>query len=159
MLPRPPLGKPGGIMHDPESLGGPVPPPKPPGAFRPRFGRSMGVAQGTRWVPGAGTPAPGSGTTPPPKRMLIKERPMASAKQPPSPGARRVSAPAVVPISKRLRDKTATVHVGGKAKYPIPDAGHARAALARINQAKPPLTAAQKATVRAKANSMLRRGK
>ena len=39
-LPKPPLGKPGG-PHDPEPQAGPVPPPKLPGAFKPRFGRSI----------------------------------------------------------------------------------------------------------------------
>lgn len=61
-------------------------------------------------------------------------------------------------ISASERAATATVVVNGQPKYPIPDAGHAKAALARINQAKPPLTAAQKAKVRAKADAMLGKG-
>ena len=40
-------------------------------------------------------------------------------------------------------------------KFPIPDAGHARAALLDLNKAKPPLTAAQKAKVRARAHAVL----
>lgn len=58
-------------------------------------------------------------------------------------------------ISQASRERTATVHVDGEAKYPIPDKGHAKAALARIDQAKPPLTPAQKAAVRAKAHRVL----
>ena len=58
-------------------------------------------------------------------------------------------------LNAKQRKRTATVVVAGQPKYPIPDAAHARAALARINQAKPPLTAAQKAKVRAKAHAML----
>jgi len=41
------------------------------------------------------------------------------------------------------------------AKFPIPDKGHARSALARIDQAKPPLTPAQKSKVRARAHAVL----
>lgn len=58
-------------------------------------------------------------------------------------------------ISEKLRKKTATVHSGGKAKFPIPDKSHAANALARLNQAKPPLSSAQKAKVRAKAQRVL----
>lgn len=58
-------------------------------------------------------------------------------------------------LNAKQRKRSATVVVNGEPKYPIPDAAHARAALARINQAKPPLTAAQKAKVRAKAEAML----
>ena len=57
------------------------------------------------------------------------------------------------------RKRLATVRTDGDSKYPIGDKAHARAALARINQAKPPLTVAQKAKVRAKARSMLAKGK
>lgn len=46
--------------------------------------------------------------------------------------------------------------VNGKVKFPINDAGHARAALGRLNQAKPPLTASQKARVRARAHTFLK---
>lgn len=56
------------------------------------------------------------------------------------------------PISAKVRAKTATV-AGGK--FPIPDKAHAESALRLINTAKPPLTAAQKSKVRAKAHSML----
>lgn len=53
------------------------------------------------------------------------------------------------------RKKYATVKSGGEAKFPIGDKAHARAALARLNQAKPPLTPAQKAKVKAKAHAVL----
>lgn len=46
--------------------------------------------------------------------------------------------------------------INGKVKFPINDAGHARAALGRINSAKPPLTASQKARVRARAAKFLK---
>ena len=66
-------------------------------------------------------------------------------------------------LSAKQRAKSAVIKQPGKPpseqKYPIPDKAHARAALARINQAKPPLTTAQKAKVRAKANAMLKKGK
>ena len=62
-------------------------------------------------------------------------------------------------VSAKVRGKTAVVRVKGAPpsgqKFPIPDKAHARAALARINQAKPPLTAAQKAAVRRRAAAML----
>jgi hypothetical protein len=41
-------------------------------------------------------------------------------------------------------------------KFPIPDKAHARAALARIDQAKPALTPTQKAEVRARAKAVLK---
>ena len=44
----------------------------------------------------------------------------------------------------------------GGGSFPIPDKGHARAALARINQAKPPLSPAERAKVIAKARAKLR---
>jgi len=63
-------------------------------------------------------------------------------------------------LKKKARERSATVRgPKGEAKYPIPDKSHARNALARINQAKPPLTPAQKAKVRAKANRVLGRRK
>lgn len=55
----------------------------------------------------------------------------------------------------KTRKKYAVVKTGGEAKFPIGDKAHAKAALARIDQAKPPLTAAQKAKVRAKARRVL----
>jgi glutathione synthase/RimK-type ligase-like ATP-grasp enzyme len=58
-------------------------------------------------------------------------------------------------LSAKQRKASATVVVQGKPKYPIPDKGHARAALARINQAEPPLTPSQKATVTARAHKVL----
>lgn len=58
-------------------------------------------------------------------------------------------------LKAAARKRSATVVVGGKPKFPIPDKGHARAALGRLNQAKPPLTPAQKAKVVAKADRVL----
>ena len=57
--------------------------------------------------------------------------------------------------TSKTRKKYGTVTVGGRKKFPIGDKAHARNALARLNQAKPPLTPAQKATVKAKAYRML----
>lgn len=51
-----------------------------------------------------------------------------------------------------LRQKTATVHVGGKDKYPIFDRASAESAIKLIHNAKPPLTAEQEAAVRRKAS-------
>lgn len=59
-------------------------------------------------------------------------------------------------LNAKQRKKSATIKGG---KFPIPDKAHAKAALSRINQAKPPLTPAQKAKVRAKANKVLGKGK
>ncbi len=56
------------------------------------------------------------------------------------------------------KKKYATIVVNGKGKFPMKgpnDKGHARAALARLNQARPPLTASQKAKVRARAHRIL----
>jgi len=53
------------------------------------------------------------------------------------------------------RKRLAVVKTGGESKFPIGDKAHAKAALARLNQAKPPLTPAQKAKVRAKAHAVL----
>jgi len=58
-------------------------------------------------------------------------------------------------LKAAARRASATIVVKGKPKYPIPDKAHARAALARIDQAKPKLTPAQKAKVRAKAHRAL----
>lgn len=58
-------------------------------------------------------------------------------------------------LNAKERKKSATVVVNGEPKFPIPDKAHARAALARLNQAKPPLTAEQKAKVKAKAYRVL----
>lgn len=58
-------------------------------------------------------------------------------------------------LNAKQRKASATVVVNGQPKFPIPDKAHARAALARIDQAKPPLTPAQKAKVRAKADRVL----
>ncbi len=63
-------------------------------------------------------------------------------------------------LNAKQRAKSATITTkSGEHKYPIPDKAHARAALARIDQAKPPLTPEQKAKVRAKAKRMLGKGK
>jgi hypothetical protein len=51
-------------------------------------------------------------------------------------------------IPKKRREEAATVHVDGKAKYPIDSKHTAKSALRLINNAKPPLTPSQKATVR-----------
>lgn len=58
-------------------------------------------------------------------------------------------------LNAKQRKASATVVVNGQPKFPIPDKAHAKAALARLDQAKPPLTPSQKAKVRAKANRVL----
>ena len=58
-------------------------------------------------------------------------------------------------LKAAARKRSATIVVNGKPKFPMPDKAHARAAKARINQAKPPLTASQKARVLARANRIL----
>jgi hypothetical protein len=55
-------------------------------------------------------------------------------------------------LNAKQRKASATI---GKDRYPIPDAGHARAALGRINQGG--LSPAQKAKVRARAYKFLPR--
>ena len=55
-------------------------------------------------------------------------------------------------LNEVQRKKSATI---GKDKFPIPDRSHAKVALARLNQAKPPLSSSQKAKVRAKAYRVL----
>lgn len=54
-------------------------------------------------------------------------------------------------ITQKVRAKYATVKVGGKSKFPIPDKRHAVAAERMKGMAKPPLTSAQSASVDAKA--------
>ncbi len=54
-------------------------------------------------------------------------------------------------IPKERREKAATVHVGGKAKYPVDSVHTAKSAVKLINNAKPPLTPSQKSAVRQKA--------
>jgi len=65
----------------------------------------------------------------------------------------------VAVLKAKARAASAVVRVKGAPpsgqKFPIPDKGHARAALGRLNQAKPPLTPAQKAAVRARARKVL----
>jgi len=58
-------------------------------------------------------------------------------------------------LKAAARRASATVVVKGKPKFPIPEKAHARAALARIDQARPPLTPLQKAKVRARAHRVL----
>lgn len=58
-------------------------------------------------------------------------------------------------ISAKRRKKFATV-AGDKFPIPPGDKKHARAALMDINQAKPPLSADQKAKVRARARAVLK---
>jgi hypothetical protein len=62
-------------------------------------------------------------------------------------------------IGAKARARSAVVKVKGAPpsgqKFPIPDKAHAKAALARIDQAKPPLTGPQKAAVRKKAATKL----
>lgn len=58
-------------------------------------------------------------------------------------------------IDMKEREASATVVVNGRPKFPMPDKAHARAALARVNQAKPPLTPAQKSKVENRAHRML----
>lgn len=57
---------------------------------------------------------------------------------------------------EETREKHAVIHTkSGESKFPIGDKAHARAALARLNQAKPPLTHEQKMKVIRKAHAML----
>ena len=58
-------------------------------------------------------------------------------------------------LNAKQRKRSATIVVDGDAKFPMPDKAHARAALARLDQARPPLTAAQKAKVKARAYRIL----
>jgi hypothetical protein len=62
-------------------------------------------------------------------------------------------------LKAKARAKSAVIKEPGKPpseqRYPIPDKAHAKAALGRINQGN--LSPAQKAKVRAKANSVLKR--
>jgi hypothetical protein len=58
-------------------------------------------------------------------------------------------------LNAKQRKRSATIVVNGQAKFPMPDKAHARNALARLNQAKPPLTPAQKAKVKARAYRIL----
>jgi hypothetical protein len=63
-------------------------------------------------------------------------------------------------LKAKARAASAVIKQPGKPaseqKFPIPDKAHAKAALGRINQAKPPLSPAQKAKVRAAANAKLK---
>ncbi len=58
-------------------------------------------------------------------------------------------------LKAAARKRSATIVVNGQPKFPMPDKAHARNALARLNQARPPLTASQKAKVRARAHRIL----
>ena len=50
-------------------------------------------------------------------------------------------------VKAATREKTATVRVKGKAKFPIPDKRHAERAIGYEDKAKPPLTPSQRASV------------
>jgi hypothetical protein len=71
---------------------------------------------------------------------------------------RKASHPEQHHIDEKEREATATVVVDGRAKYPMPDKAHARSALARIDQAKPPLTSEQKSKVENRAHRILDEG-
>ena len=58
-------------------------------------------------------------------------------------------------LNAKQRKRSATIDVNGQGKFPMPDAAHARNALARLNQARPQLTPAQKAKIRARAARIL----
>ena len=58
-------------------------------------------------------------------------------------------------LNAKQKKRSATIVVNGQGKFPMPDKAHARNALARLNQAKPPLTPAQKAKIRARAARIL----
>jgi len=58
-------------------------------------------------------------------------------------------------LNANQRKRSATIVVNGEPKFPMPDKAHARAALARLNQAKPPLSPAQRAKVKARAYRIL----
>lgn len=58
-------------------------------------------------------------------------------------------------LNAKQKKRSATIVVNGKGKFPMPDKAHARNALARLNQARPPLTASQKAKIRARARRIL----
>lgn len=54
-------------------------------------------------------------------------------------------------ISAKRRKKSATVHVGGKDKFPVDSETTARSALRMEGLAKPALTSSQKAAIERKA--------
>jgi len=58
-------------------------------------------------------------------------------------------------LNVKQRRRAWHIKVNGQEKFPIPDKAHARSALGRLNQAKPPLSAEQKARVRARAYRVL----
>lgn len=62
-------------------------------------------------------------------------------------------------FTAKERERYATVHSGGKDKFPIKDQASASAALRLINHAKPPLSDAQKAKVRRRAQQFLSKEK
>jgi hypothetical protein len=53
-------------------------------------------------------------------------------------------------LKAAARKRSATVKVGGKAKFPIPDKKHAALAIGYEDKAKPPLTPAQRSAVESK---------
>lgn len=59
-------------------------------------------------------------------------------------------------LNEKQREKSAVVHTkSGDSKFPIPNKAHAKAALARLNQAKPPLTHEQRMAVIRRAHAVL----
>lgn len=63
-------------------------------------------------------------------------------------------------VNKATRARTSPIRSGpNKGKLPMPDANHARNALARMNQTDPPLSPAEKKKVIAAANRKLGKGK
>ena len=57
-------------------------------------------------------------------------------------------------LNTKQRARSATIVHNGKPSFPMPDKKHARLAVQMEGQAKPPLTAGQKAKINAKARSM-----
>jgi len=53
----------------------------------------------------------------------------------------------MVKITKKRRERAATVHVDGKAKYPVDSPQTAKSAVKLINNARPPLTKSQRSHV------------
>lgn len=53
----------------------------------------------------------------------------------------------MVKITARRRERAATVHVNGKAKYPVDSPETAKSAVKLLNSAKPPLTTSQRSHV------------
>ena len=58
-------------------------------------------------------------------------------------------------VSKARRDKSATVHVGKKEKFPVDNAETAKSALHLLNNAKPPLSKSQRSHVISEAHKFV----